>query len=212
VNESEYEVRQAAMVILGRLTSVNPAYVFPPLRKLLLNLMNGVRNSHDSTHEEEGARLISLCIVNAQQIVKPYVHTIIKILIPKATDSNAVVASTVIRAIGDLTTVGGRDMVPYIPTLMPIIIEALQDLSSPNKRDSALRAFGQLASNSGYVIKPYLDYPHLLEVLVNIIKNEQQDSLRKETIKLMGILGAMDPYKHQVCASIVPKVTFFANA
>ena len=198
INEVDYEVRQAAMVILGRLTNVNPAYVFPPLRKLLLNLMNGVRNSHDSTHEEEGARLISLCIVNAQQIVKPYVKTIIRILVPKATDSNAIVASTVIRAIGDLSTVGGKDLVSYIPTLMPIIIDALQDLSSPNKRDSALRALGQLASNSGYVIKPYLDHPHLLELLVNIIKTEQQGGLRKETIKLIGILGALDPYKHQV--------------
>jgi len=197
INEVDYEVRQAAMVILGRLTNVNPAYVFPPLRKLLLNLMNGVRNSHDSTHEEEGARLISLCIANAQQIVRPYVKVVVKILLPKATDSNAVVASTVIRAIGDLSTVGGKELMCYIPTLMPIIIDALQDLSSPSKRDSALRALGQLASNSGYVIKPYLDHPHLLELLVNIIKTEQQGALRKETIKLLGILGALDPYKHQ---------------
>ena len=198
INETEYEVRQAAMIILGRLTSVNPAYVFPPLRKLLLNLMNGVRNSDDSTHEEEGAKLISLCISSAQQIVRPYVETIVKILIPKATDSNPIVASTVIRAIGDLSTVGGKDLLPYIPTMMPIIIDALQDLSSPVKRDSALRALGQLASNSGYVIKPYLDHPHLLDLLVNIIKTEQTGALRKETIKLLGILGALDPYKHQV--------------
>ncbi|MCJ1320534.1 phosphatidylinositol kinase- protein kinase tor1 [Xylographa vitiligo] len=197
INETEYEVRQAAMIILGRLTSVNPAYVFPPLRKLLLNLMNGVRNSDDSTHEEEGAKLISLCISSAQQIVRPYVETIVKILIPKATDSNPIVASTVIRAIGDLSTVGGKDLLPYIPTMMPIIIDALQDLSSPVKRDSALRALGQLASNSGYVIKPYLDHPHLLDLLVNIIKTEQTGALRKETIKLLGILGALDPYKHQ---------------
>ena len=87
----------------------------------------------------------------------------------------------------------------HIPKLMPIIIDALQDLSAPNKRDSALRALGQLASNSGYVITPYLDHPNLLDLLVNIIKTEQHGSLRRETIKLLGILGALDPYKHQVC-------------
>ena len=203
VNERDYEVRQAAMIILGRLTNVNPAYVFPSLRKLLLNLMNGVRRSQDSTHEEEGARLISLCIANAQQLVRPYVQQIIKTMMPKATDSNPIVSSTVIRAIGDISTVGGKDLMVHIPTLMPIIIDALQDLSSPNKRDSALRALGQLASNSGYVIMPYLDHPHLLDLLVNIIKTEQQGSLRRETIKLLGILGALDPYKHQVCISIL---------
>ena len=62
-----------------------------------------------------------------------------------------------------------------------------------------LRTLGQLASNSGYVIDPYIQYPHLLGALVNIIKTEQTGSLRKETIKLLGILGALDPYKYQVC-------------
>ena len=88
-------------------------------------------------------------------------------------------------------------MIPYIPELMPLIIETLQDQSSPAKRDAALRTLGQLASNSGYVIEPYLEYPNLLTILVNIVKTEQNTSLRKETIKLMGILGALDPYKHQ---------------
>lgn len=199
INDGDFEVRQAAIMIIGRLADVNPAYVFPPLRKLLVNLMTGIRSSNDSRHEEESARLISLFVANASQIVKPYVDPLVKTLLPKATDSNAAVASTTIKAIGELATVGGRDMLPYVPQLMPTIIEALQDLSSQSKRDAALHTLGQLASNSGYVIQPYLDYPSLLDILVNIIKTEQQGSLRKETIKLLGILGALDPYKHQVC-------------
>ena len=198
INESDYEVRQAAMIILGRLTSVNPAYVFPPLRKLLLNLMQGVRSSNDPTHEEEGARLISLCVVHASQLVKPYVSPLVKVLLLRAKNPSPTVSSSIIRAIGDLATVGGTDLIPFIPQLMPTIIDALQDLSSPLKRDSALRALGQIASNSGYVIEPYLDHPRLLDLLVNIIKTEQQGALRKETIKLLGIFGALDPYKHQV--------------
>ena len=197
VNDGEFEVRQAAMMIIGRLTGVNPAYVFPPLRKLLVNLMTGVKHSQDPRHEEEGARLISLFVANASQLVKPYVDPLVKTLLPKATDQNVGVASTTLQAIGELATVGGTDLVPYIGELMPTIIEALQDLSSQSKRDAALHTLGQLASSSGYVIQPYLDYPHLLDLLVNITKTEQQGSLRKETIKLLGILGALDPYKHQ---------------
>ena len=208
VNESDYEVRQAAMVILGRLTEVNPAYVFPPLRKLLLNLMQGVRYSDDSTHEEEGARLISLCISNASQLVKPFVKDLTKVLLPKAIDPNPTVSSAIIRAVGDLATVGGTDMLPFIPQLMPTIMDALQDLGCQARRDSALRALGQLASNSGYVIEPYVDYPQLLDLLVNIIKTEQQGSLRRETIKLLGILGALDPYKHQQTIESSPMFNF----
>lgn len=197
INDAEFEVRQAAMIIIGRLTGVNPAYVFPPLRKLLVNLMTGVKSSQDPRHEEEGARLISLFVANASQIVKPYVDPLVRTLLPKATDQNVGVASTTLQAIGELATVGGTDLLPYIPKLMPTIIEALQDLSSQAKRDAALHTLGQLASSSGYVIQPYLDYPHLLDLLVNITKTEQHGSLRRETIKLLGILGALDPYKHQ---------------
>ena len=197
INEPDYEVRKAAIEILGRLTGVNPAYVFPPLRKLIQNFTMGVWASDDPIHEEEGARLISLCILNSSPLVKPFVDTLVKTFLPRTTDANPTVAATVIRAIGDLSTLGGTELKPYIPQLMPVIIDALQDLSSPNKRDASLRALGQLASNSGYVITPYLEYPQLLDLLTNIIKTEQQGSLRRETIKLLGILGALDPYRHQ---------------
>ena len=196
--DGDFEVRQASIAILGRLTGHNPAYIFPPLRKLLVNLMTGIRTSQDPRVEEDGARLISIFIANVSQLAKPYVDPLVRVLLPKVTDSNSAVASTSMEAIGELATVGGQDLTQFIPKLMPTIIDALQDLSSQSKRDSALRTLGRLASNSGYVIQPYLDYPDLLDLLVNIIKTEQQGSLRKETIKLLGILGALDPYKHQV--------------
>ena len=197
INESDFEVRKAAMQILGRLIDVNPAYVFPPLRKLLQNFTMGIWASQDAVFEEEAARLVSLCAQNASELVKPFVERLVRIFLPKTMDHNPTVAATVMRAIGDLSLLGGTEMRPYIPQLMPVIIDALQDLSSPNKRDAALQALGQLASNSGYVIAPYTDYPQLLDLLTNIIKTEQQGSLRRETIKLLGILGALDPYKHQ---------------
>lgn len=188
------------MSIIGRLTQVNPAYVMPSLRKTLIQLLTEIEYSNVPRNKEESAKLLSLLVSTAQRLIKPYVDPMITVLLPKARDPNSGVASTIIRAIGELAAVGGEDMMPYVHQLMPIIIDALQDLSSQAKRDAALRTLGQLATNSGYVIDPYIDYPQLLNILVNIVKTEQTGSLRKETIKLMGILGALDPYKHQVCA------------
>ena len=198
VNDSDSRVRQAAIVIVGRLTEVNPAHIFPSLRKILVNLIMGIRNSKNPKSQEDGAKLVGLVIANASRLAKPYCDTLVKILLPQARDSNNAVAATTIVAIGHLASTGGTVLEPYIPTIMPTIVEALQDLSSLRKRDAALHTLGQLASNSGYVIKPYMDFPQLLDLLVNIIKTEQQGALRKETIKLMGMLGALDPYKHQV--------------
>ncbi|KAL8826647.1 MAG: hypothetical protein Q9170_007322 [Blastenia crenularia] len=206
INDFDFEVREAAITIIGRLTEINPAYIFPPLRKLIVNLMTGIQCSKDPKFEEDAARLISIFIANCSKIVKPYVSPLVNTLLPNTTSSNVTVSTTAIKAIGELSTVGGADVKRYIPTLMPTIITALQDLSSPAKRDAALHALGQLASSTGYVIQPYLDYPHLLDLLVIMTKSEPQGSLRKETIKLLGILGALDPYKNQQIMETSPEV------
>ena len=206
VNDSNFEVRQAAIIIVGRLTEVNPAQIFPPLRKVIINLVMSIRNSKNAKSQEDGAKLLGLVIGNAARLARPYCDTLVNVLLPQARDSNTSVAATSITAIGQLATTGGTVLEPYIPQIMPVIVEALQDLSSPRKRDAALHTLGQLASNSGYVIKPYTDFPQLLDILITIIKTEQQGSLRKETIKLMGILGALDPYKHQQILDTSPEI------
>ena len=197
VNDTSFDVREAAIMIVGRLTGFNPAYIFPSLRKVLINLIMSIQNSRNAKSQEESIKLLGLVIGNASRLVKPYCDTLVKVLLPQAGDSNTSVAATSITAIGQLARTGGPTLGPYIAQIMPVIVDALQDLGSPRKRDAALHTLGQLASNSGYVIRPYIDFPQLLDVLINIIKTEQQGSLRKETIKLMGILGALDPYKHQ---------------
>jgi FKBP12-rapamycin complex-associated protein len=198
LNDEVFAIREVAIAIIGRLTHVNPAYVIPSLRKVLIQMLTELEFSDVARNKEESAKLLSLLVQNSQRLIKPYVDPMISVLLPKARDPNAAVSATILKAIGDLATVGGEDMIPYIDKLMPIIIEALQDQSSVPKREAALRTLGQLASNSGYVIKPYLDYPTLLEILQTIIRSEpHRGPLRQETIKLMGILGALDPYRHQ---------------
>lgn len=197
IDESDFEVRKAAVVIIGRLTSKNPAYVFPPLRKLLANFTQAINSSGDPVYEEEGARLVSLLVMNASSLVRPFVDNLVNVLVPKVLSSNSSVSATSLKAIGDLSTIGGLRLEKFIPRLMPTIIECLQDQSSIARREAALLALGQLSSNTGYVIAPYLDYPELLDLLTSIIKTEQQGPIRMETIKLLGILGALDPYRHQ---------------
>lgn len=203
VNDEVFAVRESAITIIGRLTAVNPAYVFPPLRKLLVNLLTGLGYSNTARQKEESARLICLFVSNATKLIRTYVEPMVSALLPKATDANAAVASTTINALGELATVGGQEMVQHIPELMPIVIDALQDLASQAKRDAAMHTLGSLAMHSGYVIDPYLDHPELLGILINIIKTEAHENLRKDAIKLVGVLGALDPYKYQQLSEAV---------
>ena len=197
INDADFEVREAAIVIVGRLTGVNPAHVFPSLRKLLINLIMAIQSSNDPKNQEDGANLIGQVIENASKLARPYCNNLVDVLLPKAEGKNPAVAATSLMALGKLATVGGTDLLPHIPRLMPTIVTALQDLSSHRKREAALHTLGQLASNCAYVIKPYEEYPQLLDVMINIIRAEPQGNLRKQTINLLGILGALDPYKYQ---------------
>jgi len=206
LNDEIFSIREVAISIIGRLAQYNPAYVIPSLRKTLIQMLTELEFSDVARNKEESAKLLSLLVQNAQGLIKPYVDPMISVLLPKASDPSPSVAATILKAIGELATVGGEDMLPYKDKLMPIIIDALQDQGSNTKREAALHSLGQLASNSGYVIEPYLDYPQLLELLQNIVRTEGHVvRLRQETIKLMGILGALDPYKHQQVEERAPE-------
>ncbi|KAJ3290058.1 phosphatidylinositol kinase- protein kinase tor1 [Borealophlyctis nickersoniae] len=198
LNDEVFAIRELAITIIGRLTIHNPAYVLPSLRKTLIQLLTELEYSGVSRQKEESARLLSHLIAAAQRLIKPYVEPILKVLLPKAKDSSPGVASKVLVGIGELGNVGGEDLLPYLDDLMPMIMETLQDQSSATKREAALHSIGQLASNTGWVIEPYLKYPNLLDLLITILKTEQSPGIRKETVKVMGILGALDPYKHKL--------------
>ncbi|KAK3046508.1 phosphatidylinositol kinase-related protein kinase tor1 [Extremus antarcticus] len=212
LNDEKFTIRQAAMSIIGRLTGVNPAYVFPSLRKVLIQLLTEIEYSNSPNNKRESAQLISDLVHASNKLIKPYVGPMVTVILPKTEDPNADVAATTLRALGDLASVGGDEMIKYIPELMKIIIRSLQDLGSPKKREAALSTLAQIASNCGYVIDPYIDHPELLTILVNIVKHEQPGELRRETIRLMGILGALDPYKHQQVVEESPETNLRAEA
>ena len=203
--DTNYGVKEAAIITLGRLTSINPAYVFPPLRVLLINLASGITKSNDPKVQEESIALIGLFILNAGKLVRPNIESLVKCLLPEASNSNDLVASTAIHSLGQLSTVGGTVLTPFIPALMPTVMGAINDLGSQSKRAAAVKTLAQLAGNCGYVIQPYLDYPQLLNILINIVRSEHNTALKRETVKLIGTLGALDPYNHQQIMEASPE-------
>ncbi|EGG15157.1 protein kinase [Cavenderia fasciculata] len=198
LNDEVFEIRELAISVIGRLTIRNPAYVMPSLRKTLIQLLTELEFSGDSRNKEESARLLGHLIGASEKLIKPYVEPILKALLPKLRDSNPRVASCVLAALGELSVVGGDEMSQHIDQLLPLIIDTLQDQSSTSKREVALKTLGQLASSTGYVIRPFAKYPMLLDILLNAIKTERIASIRREVIKVLGILGALDPYKHKM--------------
>eukprot|EP00742_Colponemidia_sp_Colp-10_P007030 GILJ01007544.1.p1 GENE.GILJ01007544.1~~GILJ01007544.1.p1 ORF type:complete len:2402 (-),score=355.14 GILJ01007544.1:281-6541(-) len=198
LNDEIFEVRETAITIIGRLSAHNPAYVMPSLRKTLIQLLTELEFSGDSRNKEESAHLLGHMIQASHRLIYPYVDPIVKALLPKLKDSNPNVSGWVLSAVGELALVGGKLMIPYLDELFPLFIDALQDQSSMVKREIALRTLGQTVESTGYVIRPYLKYPNLLDIVFNALKGEQSWTLRREVIRVLGIIGALDPYRHKI--------------
>ncbi|KIY73583.1 atypical/PIKK/FRAP protein kinase [Cylindrobasidium torrendii FP15055 ss-10] len=195
LNDEEQENRVAAVSLIGRLAKHNPAYVVPSLRKALIQLLTELQYTSVLRNREECTRLLSLLITATQRLIKPYAIPILRVLLQKANDSNPTVASHVLNCIGELSCVAGEDQETfnYVPEIMTVLMNKLAD---PNltERDAALHTLGQVCSSTGYVIQPLTDYPQLLGLLGKILKTETSQNIRREVVKVLGILGAIDPY------------------
>lgn len=118
-------------------------------------------------------------------------------LLPKADDRNPTVAANVLLCLGELTQVAGEDAMIHIPELMQVIITRLAD-PTPIKRDAALHTLGQVCSSTGYVIQPVQDHPQLLQLLAKILRSDAPQGIRREVVKVLGIIGALDPHRRMV--------------
>lgn len=198
LKDEEISIRSAAMQILGRLAAYNPAYVMPVLRKTLLQLLTLAQFATDSRSREESAQLLGILMASSESIVRSYVPSILKIMVPLLSDQDSAASSAALNTLGHLSNVGGSDMRQHLENLVPLIIDGLKDQASSSRREVALRTMGQLVESTGWVIEPYMRYIELLPIVLSILKVDQSWSVRREAIKLLGILGALDPFKHKM--------------
>lgn len=141
--------------------------------------------------------MLTLLVGATQRLIKPYALPMLSVLLQKANDNNPTVAANVLMCLGELVCVGAEDAMPHVPDLMQVIINRLSD-PSLIKRDAALHTLGQVCSSTGYVITPLIDYPQLLPLLGRILRTEVSQLVRREVVKVLGILGALDPYRRKV--------------
>ncbi|KAI3889270.1 hypothetical protein MKX03_003947, partial [Papaver bracteatum] len=202
LNDEDFVVREYAISLAGRLSEKNPAYVLPALRRHLIQLLTYLEQSADSKCKEESAKLLGCLIRSCERLILPYIAPVHKALVAKLREgtglnANNGIVNGVLVTVGELARVGGFAMRQYLPQLMPLIVEALIDGSSVTKREVAVATLGQVVQSTGYVIEPYNEYPLLLGLLLKLLNGELAWSTRREVLKVLGIMGALDPHVHK---------------
>ncbi|XP_059048718.1 serine/threonine-protein kinase mTOR-like [Achroia grisella] len=207
IHDSNSEVGDLALCVVGRLSNMNPSYTTPTLRQLFVQILMELQHSESTGNKEQSLRMVNNIICHAPRITRQFIDTILKVLVPKLREeqSNTTMVSTILKAIGDLAEVngGGNALNQWLHELMAIQIEILSDPNQPEKRSVALWSFGQTISATGHVVMPYMEYPQLMDLLLNFLKSEHHLRDRRETIRVLGLLGALDPYKHKVNQGLI---------
>jgi phosphatidylinositol kinase/protein kinase (PI-3 family) len=203
LNDESATIRERAMQLLERLAPRNPAFVMPSLRRVLIQLVTELQHTSDLRMREDSTRLLGHLIRGAQQLVDPYVVRILEVLLPILVRENAPLTMAVLITLGELALVSRTQIAAYERYLFPLIIHTLQDHSSIEKRQVALQTLGKLAGSTGCVVRPYLASPKLLEIFLSLLHHNVGSpwSLRREAMRTIGILGALDPYKYKLCIS-----------
>ncbi|KZV74520.1 atypical/PIKK/FRAP protein kinase [Peniophora sp. CONT] len=207
LNDECFENRLLAVGLIGRLAAHNPAYVMPSLRKALVQLLTELEYAPAPRAREECTHLLTQLVAATARLIKPYALPMLRVLLGKASDSNPTVAANVLMCLGELAVVGGEDVRPHVPELMEIVLGKLND-SASGKRDAALRTLGQVCAATGYVIEPLVEHPELLPALGRLLRAEGGQGgsgavvgagggLRREVVKVLGTLGALDPYRRR---------------
>ncbi|KAF8064841.1 phosphatidylinositol 3-kinase [Lyophyllum atratum] len=197
LNDEVFENRVAAVDLIRRLVKYNPAYVMPSLRIAFIRLLTELEYSTVVRDREECTELLMHLFRATQHSIKPYAVPMLEVMLQKTKDVDPIIVANILMCLGELTYAGAEEALPHVPNLMRIIIPRLSD-SSLIVREAALHTLGQVCSSTGYIITPILDHPQLLEVLGRMLRTEVSQSVRREVVKVLGIIGARDPYTHTI--------------
>ena len=197
--------RAAGLQLLGRLTRLNPAPILPVMRQMLVELIVELKCGGDTGRAREEATRLLVVYLRAeplQRLVQNILPSLVEAL--PLTGVAPRLASAALEALGELATASKASLAPWVKQVIPHIMETMQDQSSASKQRTSLKTLGQISGSTGYVISPYVDYPQLLSRATDVLPGTKRApwALRREVIRTLGIVGALDPDQYH---TFVPK-------
>ncbi|CAL1276558.1 unnamed protein product [Larinioides sclopetarius] len=210
LNDEMFEIRELALCSLGRLSSVNPAYVMPALRKELIQILTELEHSGIGRNKEQSAKMLGHLSANAPRLIRPYMEPVLNVLIPKLRDPdpNPGVTIAFLAGIGELAQVSGTEMRKWLHQLMPIVLDMMQDSSSLPKRE-AIRVLGLLGALDPFKYKVNLgliDQSGESSGVMSIgnTANESQEMSASEM--LVNMSGTLDDFYPQIAIVTLMKI------
>jgi len=114
-----------------------------------------------------------------------------------------VVPVSIISLMGELAAIAPSLVASYFKRIIPVLIHSMKTTATLERKMVAVAVLGKIAQCTGQVVLPYTWYPQLFGVLLGLLSTHsagdaQTDCLERETIRTLGILGAVDPLKSRI--------------
>eukprot|EP00754_Rhynchopus_humris_P010244 Rhum_TRINITY_DN14135_c27_g1::Rhum_TRINITY_DN14135_c27_g1_i1::g.70570::m.70570/K07203/MTOR, FRAP, TOR; serine/threonine-protein kinase mTOR len=211
-------VRLAALRVLGRLTPMQPTLIYPPMRKILINVLNELSSATAAARPRgraggavartRCAEVLRHLIEGAPRLAVMYSTAVRDALLPKlALDDTA--AAGVLRTLHSLAAVVGKDL-EGVPEAIRAVTRALEDgRPSTHARVAGLRCLAALLRAAPWDAHPHEAYPSLLPLLLRLLQQPHptpsaKDAVRSAALQCLGVAGAYEPYRLAMLGSAAP--------
>jgi serine/threonine-protein kinase mTOR len=193
-----HQNRIAAVRLLGRLSSRNPSCILPMLRRVMVQCIADIRLFQVPKRQEQAAAVLSAVVEAAPAMVRPYISSLLQDCVQRLQEDNqqVPVLTALLSLVGKLARYAEGDDVAVVAAIRPCVIRHILDSSSIQKKLEAIRALGDIIRTTKDV-DVYETNPELLRVLLAALHGGFKETwpVRLDVLKLMGIIGAVDPVR-----------------
>ena len=199
LGDESFEVQESALTIIGRLLR-NPLMesYYPRLRNFLADLICALRFTRDVRTKLCSTMLLERLMRVAPRLGCAYADTILPALMPQLSSPNVRLNTAGMTAVGELAAAFPPNLERFHKDFMEPIMNILRDkTTTPEhvaRRQATMHTLGELIKATGTAVSTMKLYPVLRRVLFKSVGTEREPSLRMELIRLIGIIGAADPY------------------
>ena len=139
--------------------------------------------------------MLSLLLAGSPSSSMPSARAVANTLLPHVRARDDGSRTALVSALTELVRSAGVRLGPATTEeLTAIAVEMIADQSNEQARYVGVRLLGRLASYGEQPVVPYAAHPTLLPTLLGLVQNDVSDVVRRQTMKTLGRLGALDPY------------------
>ncbi len=211
-NNAPLQLRIMAASVLGRIAAHNQPTLGPCFRKLLLQCLSEIeclpiddeavvpsnmadeQNGCVQSIQYSSARLLQAILDWPACSVAPYVPALLRALLPRLRNQPVQLIECFLSSMSRLVAVEASEFIPHLDKLLTVLTQLIADLGVLRKRRAGLAAAVAVLRLIDRSAVPLDRLVALMNILVDLLKTETDSAVRREAVRLMGIIGAIDPY------------------